>query len=158
LLRENRFATQDVKDRVDAETDEVFLALMEALFREAVADSFHLHAPVRDAFRVFVLRHTAPLGLTIRELAEYSTMIDTPIREDFRSHVLGSIFVRQWIFENEPVQDFIAGLYRMNKAGRRSSRALSTQDHLRVLEAARNNLDCLFLRVRDSPRLFLLRE
>jgi hypothetical protein len=63
---------------------------------------------------------------------------------------------------DEALQEMVAGVYRMNKAGRAAREPegeaagdrramLSTWRHVRVLGAARGDLSSLFLRLRECP-------
>jgi hypothetical protein len=84
---------------------------------------------------------------------------------ELRSQVLGSNELQVFLRSSVPFQDFLTGVYRMNKAGRlgksttQAGRGLdetaSALRHTRILEAAIDDASCLFLHLRVCPALFL---
>jgi ankyrin repeat protein len=65
--------------------------------------------------------------------------------------------LQEWMKE-EHVQRLVSGIVRMHRAGRDYIMRTSwndTEKGVRVLDSVNDNVDCLFLHFRESPRLFL---
>jgi hypothetical protein len=77
--------------------------------------------------------------------------------------VLKDETLQNFLLAEESIQEFVIGVYRMNKAGRAGGAGLAwdhapedveVSRHIRILEAADGNLSCLFLHLRESASLF----
>jgi hypothetical protein len=147
----------DIPDEVDIllkrRLRELFLVLHDVLLHDArgtVPDQ------VRDLFR-------RSAGVLADLVEETNTMVSSfdvfsAIRTDVRGEHL-SFWERQpleeFFFDDEAFLEFVNGMYRMNRAGRAAGSGSAMQD-LRILEAGKDDLSCLFLHLRNCPGLFAL--
>jgi hypothetical protein len=138
------------------------LALTEVLLHETtlgvVPNSIREH--VRQAVGQFAPpdEMRGPSVAVVRAIQNHVADRD---RERLRMAVLGSENLQAFVRDGEALQGFVAGVYRMNRAGRilsgsasggvASEAALSPERHARVLAAARGDASSLFLRLRECP-------
>jgi hypothetical protein len=158
VLQSNQDASQDVRDLIDVETMEMTLALLEVLLLDTtwafvpsvqyrIQEAIRIHAP---AVELRGQIHSYVTSEAIRSL-------DPSLLASLRSGILKTDPLQQLLRESAPLRDFASGVYSMNKAGRSASRpgtSASPVHQVRILETAKDNLDCLFLHLRQSPCLF----
>jgi hypothetical protein len=158
LLESNQDSSQDIKDLIDVETTEVTLALLEVLLLDTtwafipsvqhrIQEAIRIHAP---AVELRGQIHSYVTSEAIRSL-------DPSLLASLRPGILKTDPLQQLLRESGPLCDFVSGVYSMNKAGRSASRpgtSASPVHQVRILETTKDNLDCLFLHLRQSPCLF----
>jgi hypothetical protein len=171
---------QNVASQVTGEARLVFLALVEVLLhettREVASDPIRHGAAettrgaVSEATRGRVLQALGRFADVTMLSKDGSFAVVQEIQkcvqgDDFgalRSDVLSDRDVSQTLEAQESLLDMVTGLYLMNKAGRLGPEgrrapdiaAFSEQQHVQVLESAKDNLSCLFLYLRGCPALF----
>jgi hypothetical protein len=135
------------------------LALAEVVLHETALGA--VPGPVRAHVRRAVGRFVPPDEMSgpgaavVRAIQNHVADRD---RQRLRMAVLGSEELQAFVRDGEAVQDFVEGVYRMNRAGRilgdggvAPETVLSPERHARVLAAARGDASSLFLRLRECP-------
>jgi hypothetical protein len=155
-----------VAGKVEFEADAMFLALAEVVLHDitigVIDDRIRDHAA--QLVRKFVPIDSWDAG-SYGIIQAVNARVLGEDRQRLRSRVLGFDPLQEYLRATQPMQELITGVYRMNKAGRQpgkreaaGSEAPSTETdlerHIRVLEAAGDNLSCAFIHLRDSPILF----
>jgi hypothetical protein len=130
------------------------------MFFTLVEVMLHDTMEISGAILPRLLIRRAAGGLVPREERTRDALAADTIRRHVRGHNLLQLRTTvmgyrptQEVLEDPSVLRFVSGVYRMDLAAERSSGAAARR-HLRVLEAARGNVDCLFLHLRDCPALF----
>jgi hypothetical protein len=156
------FLPDAVAAEVRREADAMLVALIEVLLHDTTLGV--VPDPVRAHVRRAVCR-LAPTGTEIRgsSLAVVRSVQNLSLPpQELRANVLGSDELQVFLRSQGDVEELVTGVYRMNKEGRLGGSeegegcpiALSASQHVRILQATKDDLSCLFLHLRDCPVLF----
>jgi hypothetical protein len=149
----------DIPDDIDIlvkrKLRELFLVLHDVLLHDTRGRGA-VPKPVRNLFRRCA-------GVLTDLVEETNTTVSSfDVFKAMRTNVRGAdlcFFKRLTLddfFETDKAfLGFVNGMYRMNRAGRAGGSGSAMQD-LRILEAGKDDLSCLFLHLRDCPGLFAL--
>jgi ankyrin repeat protein len=153
------FLPDAVAAEVRREADAMLVALIEVLLHDTTLGV--VPDPVRAHVRRAVCR-LAPPGTGSSLAVVQSVQNPSLPRQELRANVLGSDELQAFLWSHGDVEELVTGVYRMNKEGRLGGSeegegcpiALSASQHVRILQATKDNLGCLFLHLRDCPVLF----
>jgi hypothetical protein len=138
---------------------DLFLALTEVLLHDTTRVPEPIRRHIRRVIAERTRRHNFNQGGSIAQ------GIRKIVLEQLRKEVLNDNALQAFLLTKKNIQDFVIGVYRMNKAGRTGRSGLAWDHapedvtvarHIRILEAADGNLNCLFLHLCGSASLFNL--
>jgi hypothetical protein len=138
---------------------DVFLAMTEVLLHDTTRGV--VSEPIRGRFRSVIATRTRHHKFD--QGGSVAHGIRRIVLEQLRKEVLKDETLQTFLLEEESIQEFVIGVYRMNKAGRAGGSGLvwdhapedvEVSRHIRILEAADGNLSSLFLHLRESASLF----
>jgi hypothetical protein len=158
----------ELSTAVRAEAHAMILAVIDVLLHDTTRG--FVPEPVREHVRQSVGRFLPPQGdlvgrggSSMANVRAVQSIQDDTKRQELRDAVMGNADLETFL--NDRGEDFerlVTGVYRMNKAGRLGAFdgaesvaiAVSAGTHVQILDAVRDDLDCLFLHLRESPSLF----
>jgi hypothetical protein len=155
----NGVNSPELKNLVDRETKEIFLAFVEFVMHET---AHRVPSPIKEHLES-AIRRTLPVTLDLHHQASsfaiaqsIRSSLDYPI--ELCTSVLCEETTQTWLREEEQLRDLVCGLYRMNKVVGRAhgygQGGSSASRELDILQCVTDNLDCIFLHLRECVCLF----
>jgi ankyrin repeat protein len=157
----------EISSTVESEARRMFLSLIEVLLHETTR--WIVPGAIRERVREAVSKVVDIDCLVERGSFPIVQEIQKTVTGDalgqLRSEILNNDELQQLLQSHESLQDMVTGVYLMNKEGRLGCEGaeddpdtFSNGRHICVLEAAKDNLSCLFLHLRQCPTLFASRD
>jgi hypothetical protein len=147
---------EGLREYVGGESHAVFLALVEVLLHETTSDAVpgSIRRSARQALEGFVPTGEAAGSSSLAAVRAIQKHVQGQDRQrELRRVVLDNSELQEFLQGAGAIQDLVAGLYRMNKAGRLrvegSSGSSKEQRHAVVLQGAIDDPSCLFLHLRE---------
>jgi hypothetical protein len=156
-----------ISSTVKSEARRMFLSLIEVLLHETtrwiVPDA--IRERVREAVGQVVDIDCLLERGSFPVVQEIQKTVTGDALGQLRSEILKNDELQQLLQSHESLQDMVTGVYLMNKEGRLGCEGADddpdtfpTGRHIFILEAAKDNLSCLFLHLRQCPTLFAGRD